>query len=182
MHHHPHDYIAVAFGHSVVDSTTPDGKVKHIVLEDGDVLYTPAGLTHAAADRAATPFRNATIELMENNGHPVCVNKCQDDPRAKDWPALHEGSKLIGYGDTFRITEATIQPKQTISTDVPYPHLTVLLTDMHVHTGPEGSGGMDFNQKAGDMIFHGGHPDHGLTNTSDQPLRLVVVEFKPAKE
>jgi mannose-6-phosphate isomerase-like protein (cupin superfamily) len=182
MHHHGKDYIAVAFGHTEIDSVAPDGTVKHVVLEDGDVRYTPAGLTHVAADKASTTFRNATIELMENNGHPVCVNKCQDDPRAKDWPALHEGSKLIGYGDTFRITEATIQPKQTISTDEPFPHLVVVLTDMQVHTGPQGSGGMDFNQKAGDMIFHGGHADHGLTNTSDQPLRLVVVEFKPAKE
>ena len=182
MHHHGKDYMAVAFGHTEIDSVAPDGTVKHVVLEDGDVRYTPAGLTHVATDKASTTFRNATIELMENNGHPVCVNKCQDDPRAKDWPALHAGSKLIGYGDTFRITEATIQPKQTISTDEPFPHLVVVLSDMHVHTGPEGSGGMDFNQKAGDMIFHGGHADHGLTNTSDQPLRLVVVEFKPAKE
>ncbi|MDR3749213.1 MAG: hypothetical protein P4M04_13880 [Acidobacteriota bacterium] len=180
MHHHGYDYIAVALGHSEVDSSTPDGTVKHIVFEDGDVRYTPAGLTHVATDKAATVFRNATIELLQNNGHPVCVNKCENDPRAKDWPALHEGSKLIGYGDTFRITEATIKPKQAVSTDEPFPHLTVLLTDMHVHTGPVG--GTDFNQKAGDMIFHGGHADHGLTNVADQPLRLVVVEFKPSKE
>ncbi len=143
MHHHGHDYIAVAFGHSEVDSTTPDGTVKHIVFEDGDVRYTPAGLTHVASDKSSTTFRNATIELLQNNGHPVCVNKCENDPRAKDWPALHEGSKLIGYGDTFRITEATIQPKQTVSTDEPFPHLTVLLTDVQAHSGPAGSGGTD---------------------------------------
>ncbi len=166
----------------MVDSTKADGSTRHIVFEEGDVLYTPAGLTHMASNRADTPFRNATIELLQNNGGPVCVKNCEDDPRAKDWPALPPGAKLIGYGDTFRMSEATIQPKQTVSTDVPFPHLTVLLTDMHVRTGPEGSSGMDFNQKAGDMIFHGGHPDHGLTNTSDQPLRLVLVEFKPAKE
>ena len=182
MHHHGYDYIAVALGHTEIDSITPDGKVKHIVLEDGAVGYTPAGLTHVATNLAATPFHNATIELLQNQGHPVCVKNCENDPRAKDWPPLTPESKLIGYGDTFRISLDTIQPKQTVATDEPFPHLVVLLTDMHAHTGGQGGEGMDFNQKAGDMMYHGGHPDHGLTNTGDQDMRLVVVEFKPAKE
>jgi quercetin dioxygenase-like cupin family protein len=180
MHHHGYDYVAVALGHTVIDSTAPDGAVKHIVLEDGDVRYTPAGLIHAVTDMAATPFHNATIELLQNHGHPVCVNNCASDPRAKDWPPLTEESKLIGYGETFRILETIIKPQQTVSTDEPFPHLVVMVTDMHAHTGPPGSGGTDVNQKAGEMIFHGGHPNHGLTNTGAQDMRLIVMEFKPA--
>ena len=182
MHHHGYDYVAVALGHTEIDSILPDGPVKHVVLEDGDVRYTPAGLTHVATDKASTTFHNATIELVQNNGHPVCVNRCQDDPRAKDWPPLTAESKLIGYGDTFRISEAIIKPQQTVSTEEPFPHLVVMVTDMHAHTGPAGSGGMDFTQKAGDMMFHGGHANHGLTNTGDQDMRLIVLEFKPSKE
>jgi len=182
MHHHGYDYMAVALGHTEIDSITPDGKVKHVVLEDGAVGYTPAGLTHVASNLAATPFRNATIELLQNQGHPVCVKNCESDPRAKDWPPLTEESKLIGCGDTFRISQATIKPKQTVSTEEPFPHLVVLLTDMHAHTGGQGSEGMDVNQKAGDMMFHGGHPDHGLTNVGDQDMRMIVVEFKPPKD
>ncbi|MGO9518032.1 MAG: hypothetical protein ACLPND_13380 [Candidatus Korobacteraceae bacterium] len=182
MHHHGFDYLAVILGHSEIDSITPDGTVKHVVFEDGAVGYTPAGLTHVATDLAATPFRNATIELLQNQGHPVCVKNCENDPRAKDWPSLTPESKLIGYGDNFRISLATIKPKQTVSTDEQFPHLVILLTDMHGHTGPAGSGGADFNQKTGDMMYHSSHPDHGLTNTGDQDMRLVVVEFKPSKE
>ena len=182
MHHHGTDYIGVALGHTEVDSITPDGTVKHVVLEDGDVRYTPAGLTHVATDLAATPFRNATIELLQNQGHPVCVKNCENDPRAKDWPPLTEESKLIGYGDTFRISEATIKPKQTISTEEPFPHLVIMLADMQGHVGPQGSGGSDISQKTGDMMFHGGHGDHGLTNIGAQDVRMVVVEFKPGKE
>jgi quercetin dioxygenase-like cupin family protein len=180
MHHHGYDYVAVALGHTVIDSTAPDGAVKHIALEDGDVRYTPAGLIHAGTDMAATPFHNATIELLQNHGHPVCVNNCASDPRAKDWSPLTGESKLIGYGDTFRISEAIIKPQQTVSTDEPFPHLVVMVTDMHAHAGPPGNGGMDFSQKAGDMMFHGGHPDHGLTNVGDHEMRLIVMEFKPA--
>jgi len=182
MHYHGRDYIAVAFGHTEINSITPDGTVKHLVLEDGAVGYTPAGLTHVATNLATTPFRNATIELLQNQGHPVCVKNCENDPRGKDWPPLTSESKLIGYGDTFRISLATIKPKQTVSTDEPFPHLVVMLTEMNAHAGEPGSGGMDFKQKTGDMMYHGGHPDHGLTNTGDQDIRLVVVEFKPSKE
>jgi len=182
MHQHRYDYIAVALGHAEVDSTTPDGKVKHIVLEDGGVLYTPAPLTHFATDLAATPFRNATIELLQNQGHPVCVKNCENDSRAKDWPPLKQESKLIGYGDTFRISLVTIKPKQTVSTDEPSPHLVVVLTDMRAHSGPPGSAGADINEKTGYMTFHGAHPNLGLTNTGDQDLRMVVVEIKPAKQ
>ena len=182
MHHHGTDYIGVALGHTEVDSITPGGAVKHVVLEDGAVGYTPAGLTHVATNLAATPFRNATIELLQNQGHPVCVKNCENDPRAKDWPPLAEESKLIGYGDTFRISEATIKPKQTVSTEEPFPHLVILLTDMQGHTAPQGSGGADISQKTGDMMFHGGHGNHGLTNIGAQDVRMVVVEFKPGKE
>jgi len=131
---------------------------------------------------AATPFHNATIELLQNHGGQVCVNNCANDARAKDWPPLAAESKVIGYGDTFRISEATIKPQQTVSNEEAFPHLVVLLTDMHAHGGPAGSGGMDFNQKAGDMMFHGGHGNHGLSNIGDQDLRLIVMEFKPSKE
>jgi hypothetical protein len=182
MHHHGHDYLAVIFGHSEIDSITPDGTVKHAVLEDGALGYTPAGLIHVATNVGATPFRNATIELLQNQGHPVCVKNCESDPRVKDWPPLTAESKLIGYGDSFRISLATIKPKQTVSTDESFPHLVIMLTDMHAHSGPVGSGGMDVNQRTGDMMYHGAHPDHGLTNVGDQEIRLVVVEFKPAKE
>jgi hypothetical protein len=182
MHHHGNDYLGVALGHTEINSITPDGTIKHIVLEDGAVGYTPAGLTHVATDVAATPFRNATIELLQNQGHSVCVKNCENDPRGKDWPPLTSESKLIGYGDTFRISLATIKPKQTVSTDEAFPHLVVMLTDMNAHTGEPGSAGMDFKQKTGDMMYHGGHPDHGLTNTGDHDIRLVVVEFKPGKE
>src|ERR1035437_9151052 len=58
MHHHGLDYVAVALGPTTIDSTTPDGTVKHIALEDGDVRYTPAGLTHAVTNMASVPFHN----------------------------------------------------------------------------------------------------------------------------
>ncbi len=115
MHHHGADYVGVAFGASEVDVAAPDGTVKHVTFQDGQVNYAPAGVVHAVTARGSTPFRNATIELLQNQGHPVCVKNCDSDPRAKDWPALQDTEKIIGYGDTFRIVAVTIKPQQTVS-------------------------------------------------------------------
>jgi hypothetical protein len=52
---------------------------------------------------------------------------------------------------------------------------------MNAHTG-QGKEGTDFAMKTGEMMFHGGHPDHGLTNTGAEDVRMIVVEFKPSKE
>lgn len=177
MHHHATDYVAVALGHQVIDSTAPDGTVKHVTLEDGDVRYTPAGVTHAVTNLSDTPFRNWTIELLQNHDHPVCVNDCANDPRAKDWPAATEDSTVIGYGDTFRITEETIKPRQMVSGAMPFTHLTIMLTDFRGHAGA--SAANEFKQKAGDLVFHEPHGKFMLTNIGDQDARMLRIEFKP---
>lgn len=180
MHHHANDYLSVAFGHAAVVVTSGDGKVSDVVFEDGDVRYSAGGVVHSLNNRSDTPFSNWTIELLRNQGHAVCVNNCAGDPRAKDWPPLTEKSKLIGYGDTFRITESTIEPKQLVTSDAPFPHLVIFLTDLQGHIGPAGATG-DFSQKRGDIMFHGPHPEGGLTNTGEHEARMIVIEFKPIK-
>jgi hypothetical protein len=141
-----------------------------------DRYYSESAIRQALAAARV----NWTIELLQNQGHPVCMNLCESDPRAKDWPPLTEESKLIGYGDTFRISLTTIKAKQTVSTEEPFRHLVIMLTDMHGHIGPEGSAGMDFNQKRGNIMFHDSHGNHGLTNSGNQDVRRIVAEFKPA--
>jgi quercetin dioxygenase-like cupin family protein len=80
MHHHGNDYVAVALGPTVIDVYAPDGTVKHVLLEDGDVRYTPAGVIHAVTNMATKPFHNATIELLQNHGGRVCVNIAPTTP------------------------------------------------------------------------------------------------------
>jgi uncharacterized RmlC-like cupin family protein len=182
MHHHGVDYVAVALGATDVNSITPDGNVKHVVLQDGDVRYTPAGVTHVVTNLATTPFHNATIELKQNNGHPVCVNNCANDPRSKDWPALPPESRLIGYGDNFRIVELIVAPKQTVAIRVGGPLLVVMVSDLHAQITGENKPPVEVSHQAGDIIFHETTPPHQATNLSEQPLRMVGVEFKPSKE
>jgi len=183
MHHHSTDYVAVAIGASEVDSVGPDGTTKHIAFQDGQVNYAPAGVTHLVTDKGAAPFRNATIEMLQNQGHPVCVKNCDSDPRAKDWPALPETAKAIGYGDTFRIIAVDIKPQQTVPLEDPSPHLGVLLSDAQARVAVPGQAAQDVSHPAGELVFHQPHPPGTmLTNTGTQDIRLVEIQFKPAKQ
>jgi len=183
MHHHGTDYVAVAIGASEVDSVVPDGTTKHITFHDGQVNYAPAGVVHAVRNQGAAPFRNATIELLQNQGHPVCVKDCENDPRAKEWPALPDTAKAIGYGDSFRIIAVTIKPQQTVSVTDPSPHLVVLLTDAQARSAGPSKPPQDVSHHAGDLLFHEPHPPGTTTtNTGAQDIRLVEIQFKPVKQ
>ena len=183
MHHHSTDYVGIAFGVSEVDVAAPDGTVKHVAFQDGQVNYAPAGVVHAVTDKGPTPFRNATVELVQNQGHPVCVKNCENDPRAKDWPALPASAKLIGYGDTFRIIAVTASVGQTILITDPSPHLGIFLTDAQARVVQAGKPGEDASHHAGDIVFHGPHPpEMAVANTGTQDIRLVEIQFKPVKQ
>ena len=183
MHHHSTDYVAVAIGASEVDSVSPDGTTKHIAFQDGQVNYAPAGVTHAVANKGPATFRNATIEMLQNQGHPVCVKNCESDPRAKDWPALPDGIKAIGYGDSFRIVAVTIKPQQTISVVDPFPHLVVVLTDAQMRFVDAGKPPQAVTRHMGEILFHQPHPPGTTTtNTGTEDVRLVEIHFKPVKQ
>ena len=179
MHRHNYDYLAVAFGPSEIDVTSEDGKYQRVVSEDGEVRYFAGGLVHAISNQSLVAFRNGDIELLLNHGRPVCVNHCADDPRARDWPPPDSDSKVIGYGDGFRITLSTIKPGQTVSTVEPFPHLVLMLTDMHGRSDRPGAKPIDFTAKRGDIMFHDPHPGGDLVNAGDEDVRIIEVEFKP---
>ena len=46
MHHHGIDYLAYSIGHSVISVTSGDGKATNVVLENGELRYTPSGVVH----------------------------------------------------------------------------------------------------------------------------------------
>ncbi len=183
MHHHSTDYVAVAIGPSEVDSIGPGGTTKHIAFQDGQVNYAPAGVVHAVRNPGPATFRNATIEMLQNQGHPVCVKNCDNDPRATDWPALPEGIKAVGYGDSFRIVAVTIKPQQTISVVDPFPHLVVVLTDAQMRFVDAGKAPQNVSRHTGEILFHQPHPPNTTTtNTGSEDVRLIEIHFKPVKQ
>ena len=103
------------------------------------------------------------------------LEQCHDGRGALDWTCILNGEELQGRGVNF------------IHDDVLPPGVSI---GPHRHTGDEeyyyiisGRGLMTLNQErievaAGDItaVFPGGL--HGLENTGDQDLRLIVISIK----
>ncbi|HEY1263042.1 MAG TPA: hypothetical protein VGF06_05925, partial [Terriglobales bacterium] len=66
MHRHRHDYVFVTLGASEVSNEVEGKPPVTLKLPDGETRFVPGGFAHIARNLADTPFRNVTIELMQD--------------------------------------------------------------------------------------------------------------------
>src|SRR5204862_1431382 len=66
MHRHRHDYIFVTLGASEVSNEVEGKPASTLKLQDGETRFTPGNFAHIARNLASTPFRNVTIEFLQD--------------------------------------------------------------------------------------------------------------------
>src|SRR6478609_5497222 len=66
MHRHRHDYLYISLGPADVSNEVEGKSPVQLKLEDGQTGFLPGNFAHIARNLASTPFRNVTIELMQN--------------------------------------------------------------------------------------------------------------------
>jgi len=66
MHHHRHDYVFVTLGASEVENDVQGKPPATLKLKDGDTYFLPGGFAHIAKNLVDQPFRNVTIEFMQD--------------------------------------------------------------------------------------------------------------------
>jgi hypothetical protein len=138
MHWHRHDYIYVTLGASEVVNAVKDKPPVSIQLADGETRFSPATFAHVARNLSSQPFRNVTIELMQDE-------KLRQSPEHWD-PAhpeedrgleiLHGGTKEILFvKDGVRVSEFELQPDAAVPGGAhAHPMLLVALTDSDLLT------------------------------------------------
>jgi quercetin dioxygenase-like cupin family protein len=177
LHRHGHDYLFVTLGDSHVSNEVLGKPPVELKLTDGEVRFTPGNFAHVARNLSDQPFRNVTIELMQDE-------KLRDAP--SPWP--QEGGdrefpggriKVLFVHDGARVSSVELQPGATVpSHHHDGPHLVVAVSDLELRSDVEGQGPMPGKFKSGDVKWLPGGYTHTLTNTSKVPARLVTVEFK----
>jgi hypothetical protein len=65
MHRHRHDYVFVTLGATDVSNQVEGKPPLRLTLHDGDTRFVPGGFAHVARDFAPQPFRNLTIEFLQ---------------------------------------------------------------------------------------------------------------------
>src|SRR2546426_11303211 len=66
MHRHRHDYVFVTLGASEVSNEVEGKPAAMLKLQDGETRFTPGNFAHIARNLASTPFRNVTIEFLQD--------------------------------------------------------------------------------------------------------------------
>ncbi len=176
-HIHHHDYVFVTLGASQIENDVKGKPPVTLKLQDGEARFVPGNFAHFARNLADTPFRNVTIELLQDEA----VRK-NPPPKWDEDRGLHlftGGTQDIMFvQDGVRVSEIELQPGATMpSHHHNGPHLVVAVTDLDVRSDVEGQGPMAGHLKSADVKWLPGGYTHTLTNTGKQQAKFVTLEF-----
>lgn len=177
LHHHGHDYVFVTLGEAHVSNEVAGKSPVELKLSDGETRFTSGDFSHVARNLAGQPFRNVTIELMQDD-------TLRDAP--SPWPQESGDQEFSGgrikvllVRDGARVSSVELQPGATVpSHHHDGPHLLVAVSGLDLRSDVEGQGPMPGAFKSGDVKWLPGGYTHTLTNTGKDPARFVTVEFK----
>ena len=178
LHRHGHDYLFVTLGDAHIANEVQGKAPVEVGLADGETRFTPGDFAHIARNLADRPFRNVTIELMQDEKLRQAPSPWPEAEADREFPGVR--IKVLFVRDGARVSQVELQPGATVpSHHHDGPHLVVAVSDLELRSDVEGQSPMTGTLKSGDVRWVPGGFTHTLTNTGNSPARLVTVEFKP---
>ncbi|HEX9110279.1 MAG TPA: hypothetical protein VF845_02280 [Terriglobales bacterium] len=176
MHRHRHDYVFVTLGDSHVSNEVEGKAPVELKLADGDTRFVPGNFAHVARNLAETPFRNVTIEIVQDEKMRSATSSWPEESGEKTFAGGR--SKILFVKDGLRVSEFNLDAGAIVpSHHHNGPHLLVPVSDLDVRSDVEEMGPMPGKFKAGEIRWLPGDYTHTLTNTGDHAARFVTVEF-----
>jgi quercetin dioxygenase-like cupin family protein len=176
MHRHRHDYISVALGDTHVSNEVEGKPPVEVKLNDGDIRFAAGTFAHIARNLSDQPFRNVTIELMQDEKLRQTPSHWPEENGEKTFPGGR--SKILFVKDGVRVSEVNLDPGAIVpSHHHDGPHLLVAVSDLDLRSDVDGMGPMPGKFKSGEVKWLPGGYTHTLTNVGKSPARLVTVEF-----
>jgi quercetin dioxygenase-like cupin family protein len=178
LHQHPYDNIFVVFGPADVTNTVEGQTPAPLTLPDSSVVFGHAPYVHFVTNNGSTPFRNVTIELLQPQGQEKTFYKSVTDALARAVVNANFGKQnAVLETDAVRVLGVAIPVNGLwVAPSDGQPRLVVVLNDT---SSPTRSQAKRPPSEAGTVVWYdGGGKDPGVANESDQPVRLMVLEFK----
>lgn len=186
MHNHKHDYLGVFLGDSDFQNIKADGQSANAKIKDGEVRFAAAPVVHAVEDKATSPFRNITIELMQPTTHEAaCTESCQIQVACSstDKAKCPSVEKLLS-ADQWSVTRITLPPGAVYPQHTHLANfLVVPLTDATLKVRNQDGPETESSYKTGEVRWN--NPVvHTITNSGKETAKVVVLEFRgrPAGE
>jgi quercetin dioxygenase-like cupin family protein len=177
MHRHDHDYVFVTVGDSEIENDVAGKPPATLKLQDGDTRFLPGGFSHSVKNLASTPFRNVTVEFLQDEKARKTPSAKWEEERGVD--ILEGGTQdILFVKDGVRVTDVQLQPGASIPKHRHAgPHLVVSLSDYELRSDVVGKSSKTMQQKTGDVSWVPGGYTHTLTNSGKQSARFITLEF-----
>jgi quercetin dioxygenase-like cupin family protein len=180
IHRHNHDYIYVTLGAADLDNRVEGKPVAHVQLQDGETRFLAGNFAHAVKDLAPTPFRNITVELLQDEktrNAPSPWDSAKNEDRSLQ--ILNGGTQQILFvKDAARVSEIELQPGGAIPRHHHTgPHLVIAVTDLDMRSDVEGKAAATLHLNTGDAKWVEGGFTHTLTNVGKKTAKFVTIEF-----
>ena len=170
-HEHNMNRVMVYLDAGRMTLTGADGKVEPLQWKAGTVLWSPAPGQHVSTNTFEKPYQIVEIELK---GTPQPARFPALDPVKVD-PQRY---KVEFENNEVRVVRARYGPREKgVTHEHALNRVVTFLTDQNMKiTTPDGKAN-EGHARAGDVQW-GGPAKHLEENLSDQPMEVVVVEFK----
>jgi quercetin dioxygenase-like cupin family protein len=177
MHRHHHDYVYVVLGPAEISNDVEGKPPVQLKLQDGETRSTDGEFSHIVRDLGSTPFRNLTIELLQDAKARQSPPPKWDEERGLQ--ILEGGTKDIMFvKDGVRVSETELRPGGMIPKHHhPGPHLTVAVTDLTLQSDIVGKGISPIALKAGEIKWFPGGYTNTIMNVGKQQAKFVTLEF-----
>jgi quercetin dioxygenase-like cupin family protein len=177
MHRHDHDYVFVTVGATEIENDVAGKPPATLKLPDGDTRFLPGGFSHSVKNLASTPFRNVTVEFLQDEKARKTPSAKWEEERGVD--ILEGGTQdILFVKDGVRVTDVQLQPGASIPKHRHAgPHLVVSLSDYELRSDVVGKSSKTMQQKTGDVSWVPGGYTHTLTNSGKQSARFITLEF-----
>jgi quercetin dioxygenase-like cupin family protein len=178
LHRHSHDYVFVTLGAAEISNEVVGKPPVTLKLQDGEVRAVDGSFAHVARNLADTPFRNVTIELLQDDKAHASPPAPWDDDRSLQ--VLHGGTQQILFvKDGVRVSETELQ----VAGSVPkhhhtHPHLVIAVNDFTLRNDVVGKGVSNVEMKSGDIKWIEAGVTHSLTNVGNGNAKFVTLEFQ----
>jgi len=164
-------------GASEVENDVQGKPPATLKLKDGDTYFLPGGFAHIAKNLSDRPFRNVTIEFMQDEKAHKSPPPKWDEERGMH--ILEGGTQdILFVKDGVRATEVALQTGATLPKHHHTgPHLLVAVSDLQIRSDVVGQGPMLGYFKSGDVKWLPGGYSHTLTNVGKAEAKFITLEF-----
>ncbi|HTC45846.1 MAG TPA: hypothetical protein VK722_00870 [Candidatus Aquilonibacter sp.] len=171
MHWHRHDYVYVTLGDTEIVNIVKDKAPVTVKLQDGETRFSPATFAHIVRNPMNQPFRNVTIEILEDDSLRAA---------ASPWDAKQNGDRglnilqggtqqILFVKDAIRVSEVELQPGGVFPES--RAGLLVAVNDFDLRRDDAKAEHL----RSGDSIWFSGK--HTLTNARSTSAKFVMLEF-----